>query len=194
MSIHGAALEGSTSFLRRSSMIRARFVSSLLAELKYAFFRSTRRKTKKLQRSNLFPSMIFNYGLLEGLTFLFWNSYTRHTRLEGSQLGELKYAISARYELRSKKNSFKEKLPRSYKKDRWYGQMSSKEMGDQAYSKNDWLIFRKGGTKAFMKSMALCSDMANSKDPPEAIWVLALSQIVRQVGKWNRKGSKFQDQ
>ena len=47
--------------------------------------------------------------------------------------------------------------------------MSSKQMGDQAYSKKGWLIFRKDGTKAFMKRLALCSDMANLKDPPKAI-------------------------
>ena len=47
--------------------------------------------------------------------------------------------------------------------------MSSKQMGDQAYSKRGWLIFRKEGMKAFLKRLALCSDMANSKDPPKAI-------------------------
>ena len=47
--------------------------------------------------------------------------------------------------------------------------MSSKEMGDQVYSKKGWLIFRKEGTKAFLKRLALCSDMSNSKDPPKAI-------------------------
>ena len=47
--------------------------------------------------------------------------------------------------------------------------MSSKQMGDQAYSKKDWLIFRMEGTKAFLRRLALCSDMANSKDPPKAI-------------------------
>ena len=72
--------------------------------------------------------------------------------------------------------------------------MSSRQMGDQAYLKKGWLIFRKEGTKAFLKRLALYSDMANSKDLPKAIWVLTLSQIVRRVGKWNRKGSKFQNQ
>ena len=47
--------------------------------------------------------------------------------------------------------------------------MSSKQMGDQAYLKKGKLIFRKEGTKAFMKRLALCSDMANSKDPPKAM-------------------------
>ena len=47
--------------------------------------------------------------------------------------------------------------------------MSSKQMGDQAYSKKGGLTFRKEGTKAFLKRLALCSDMANSKDPPKAI-------------------------
>ena len=57
--------------------------------------------------------------------------------------------------------------------------MSSKQIGDQAFSKKGWLIFRKEGTKAFMKRLALCSDMANSKVPPKAISVIILSQIVR---------------
>ena len=47
--------------------------------------------------------------------------------------------------------------------------MSSKQMGDQVYWKKGWLIFRKEGTKAFLKRLALCSDMSNSKDPPKAI-------------------------
>ena len=47
--------------------------------------------------------------------------------------------------------------------------MSSKQMGDLAYSKKGCLIFRKEGTKAFLKRLALCSDMSNSKDPPKAI-------------------------
>ena len=47
--------------------------------------------------------------------------------------------------------------------------MSSKKMGDQVYSKKGWLFFRKEGTKAFLKRLALCSDMFNSKDPPKAI-------------------------
>ena len=63
----------------------------------------------------------------------------------------------------------KEKLPRSYKKDRGKGQISSKQMVGQAYSKKGWLIFRKEGTKAFLKRLALYSDIANSKDPPKAI-------------------------
>ena len=42
--------------------------SSQLAELKYAFFSRTGRKTKKLRRSNLFPFTIFKHGLLEGST------------------------------------------------------------------------------------------------------------------------------
>ena len=49
--------------------------------------------------------------------------------------------------------------------------MSSKQMGDQAYSKKGWLVFRKEDTKAFIKRLALYSDMANSKDPPKVILV-----------------------
>ena len=62
------------------------------------------------------------------------------------------------------RGKFKEKLPRSYQKDRWYGQMSSKQTGDRAYSKKGWLIFRNEGTKVFLKRLALCSLCSNSKD------------------------------
>ena len=43
------------------------------------------------------------------------------------------------------------------------------KMEDEAYSKKGWLNFRKEGTKAFLKRLASCSDMANLKDPPKAI-------------------------
>ena len=72
--------------------------------------------------------------------------------------------------------------------------MSSKQMGDQAYWKKGWFIFWKEGMEAFLKRLALGSDMANSKDPPNAFWVLTLSETVRRVGKWKWKGSKFQKQ
>ena len=52
--LYDAPLEGSTSFLYRSSSSRIPLDSSGLAELKYAFFSRTGRKTKKLQRSNIF--------------------------------------------------------------------------------------------------------------------------------------------
>ena len=69
--LYDALLEGSTIFLYRSSTSRTPLDSSRLAELKYAFFSSTGRKTIKLRRSNFFPSTSFNYGLLERSTFLF---------------------------------------------------------------------------------------------------------------------------
>ena len=68
-------------------------------------FSRTGRKTKKSWRSNLFPSTIFQYGLLKESIFLLRYSYSSHTPLESSQLGEQKYAISARYDVRSKNNS-----------------------------------------------------------------------------------------
>ena len=52
--LYGAALEGSTIFLCRSSTCRMSMENCRLAELKYAFFRRTGRKTKKLPRSKLF--------------------------------------------------------------------------------------------------------------------------------------------
>ena len=69
--------------------------SCRLAELKYAIFSGTGRKTKKLRCSKLFLSTVSKHGLLEGSTFLFQYSSITHTPLESSQLGELKYAISA---------------------------------------------------------------------------------------------------
>ena len=65
-----------------------------LAELKYAFFRRTGRKTKKLPRSKLFLWTVLKDGLLEGSTILLQYSAITRTPLKSSQLGELKYAIS----------------------------------------------------------------------------------------------------
>ena len=66
--LYGAALEGSTIFLCRSSLGCTSMESCRLAELKYAIFSSTGCKTKKLPRSKLFLSMVFKHGLLEGST------------------------------------------------------------------------------------------------------------------------------
>ena len=92
---YGAALEGSTIFLYRNSLGSTAMKSCRLPELKYAIFSRTRRKTKKLQRSKLYLSMVFKHGLLEGSTFLFQYSLMTRAPLESSRLGELKYAISA---------------------------------------------------------------------------------------------------
>ena len=67
---YGAALEGSTTFLCRSSTCRMSMESYQLAELKYSFFRRTGRKTKKLPRSKLFLWTVLKHGLLEGSTVL----------------------------------------------------------------------------------------------------------------------------
>ena len=88
---YGAALEGSTIFLCRSSTCRMSRESYRLAELKYAIFSTTRRKTKKLPRSKLFLWTVFKHALLEGSTILLQYSLTP---LKSSSLGELKYAIS----------------------------------------------------------------------------------------------------
>ena len=66
--LYGAALEGSTIFLFRSSLGSTSIKSCQLADLKYAIFRSTGCKTKKLPRSKLFLSMVFKHGLLEEST------------------------------------------------------------------------------------------------------------------------------
>ena len=64
-----------------------------LAELQYAFFRRTGRKTKKLPRL-LFLWTVYKHGLLEGSTVLLQYSAITRTPYESSSLGELKYAIS----------------------------------------------------------------------------------------------------
>ena len=76
--LYGAALEGSTIFLCRSSLGCRSMESCQLADLKYAIFSRTGRKTKKSPRSKLFLSMTFKHGLLDGSTFLF--QYTSITR------------------------------------------------------------------------------------------------------------------
>ena len=67
---YGAPLERSTIFLCRSSTCRMSMESCRFAELKYAFFRRTGRKTKKLPRSKLFLRTVLKHGLLEGSTIL----------------------------------------------------------------------------------------------------------------------------
>ena len=66
--LYGGALEGWTIFLCRSSLGCTSMESCQLADLKYAIFSSTECKTKKLPRSNLFLSIVFKHGLLEGST------------------------------------------------------------------------------------------------------------------------------
>ena len=66
--LNGAALEGSTNFLCRRSLGCTSMESCQLADLKYAIFSSTGRKTKKLRRLKVFLSMVFKRGLLEGST------------------------------------------------------------------------------------------------------------------------------
>ena len=91
---YGAALEGSTIFLCRSSLGSTAMESCRLPELKHAILSRTGRKTKKFTHSKLFLSMAFKHGLLEGSTFLFQYSSMTRAPLESCQLGELKYAIS----------------------------------------------------------------------------------------------------
>ena len=66
--LYGAALEGSTIFLCRSSLGCTSMESCQLDDLKDAIFSSTGCKTKKLPRSKLLLSMVFKHGLLEGST------------------------------------------------------------------------------------------------------------------------------
>ena len=66
--LYGAALEGLTIFLCRSSLGCTSMESCQLGDLKYAIFCRTGCKTEKLPRSKLFLSMVFKHGLLEGLT------------------------------------------------------------------------------------------------------------------------------
>ena len=91
---YGAPLEGSTIFLCLSSLGSTAMESCRLAELKYAIFRRTGCKTKKLLRSKLFLSMAFKHGLLEGSTFLFQYSSMTRAPLESCRLGEFECEIS----------------------------------------------------------------------------------------------------
>ena len=91
---HGAALEGATIFLCRSSLGSTAIKSCQLPELKYAIFIRTGHKTKKITALEAL-SMAFKHGLLEGSTFLFQYSSMTRAPLESCRLGELKYAISA---------------------------------------------------------------------------------------------------
>ena len=93
--LYDAPLEGSTIFIYRSSLGHTSMESCRLAELKYAIFSGTGRKTKKLRCSKLFLLTVSNHGLLDEYTFLFQYSSITRTPLESSRLGELKYAISA---------------------------------------------------------------------------------------------------
>ena len=69
--LYDAPLEGSTIFLYRSSLGRTSMESRRLAELKYAIFSKTGRKTKRLRCSKLFLLTVSKHGLPEGSTFLF---------------------------------------------------------------------------------------------------------------------------
>ena len=102
---YDAPLEGSTIFLYRMSTSRTPLNSFRQRELRYAFFSRTGRYTKKLRRSNLFPSTIFKHRLLEGSTILLQYSAITRTPLKRSQLGELKHAISAGYDVKLKNKS-----------------------------------------------------------------------------------------
>ena len=99
----GAPLEGSTIFLCRSSTCHMSMESYRLTDLKYAIFRRTGRKTKKLPRSKLFLSMAFKHGLLDGSTFLFQYSSMTREPLESCRLPELKYAFFRRTGRKTKK-------------------------------------------------------------------------------------------
>ena len=68
---YGSVLEESTFFLCRSFLGSTAMENGRLAELKYAIFSRTGRKTKKLQRSDLFPSMVFKNGLQDRSMFPF---------------------------------------------------------------------------------------------------------------------------
>ena len=81
--------------------------SCRLAELKYAIYRRTGRKTKKLQRLKLLLSTVLKHGLLQGSTILLQYSAIARTPLESSRLGDLKYAISSGEDVRPKNKSIR---------------------------------------------------------------------------------------
>ena len=99
---YGAPLEESTIFLCRSSLGSTSLESCRLTELKYAICSRRGRKTKKLRCSNLFLSMVFKHGLLEGSTFLFQYSSMIRAPLESSRLAEFECEISPGQDVRQK--------------------------------------------------------------------------------------------
>ena len=105
--LYDALLEGSTIFLNHSSTCGMSMESYRFAQLKYAIFSRTGRKTKKSQRSKLFLWTVFKHGLLEGSTILLQYSAITRTKLESSLLGELKYAISPGKDIRPKNKSIR---------------------------------------------------------------------------------------
>ena len=92
--LYDAPLEGSTIFLNRSSTCGMSMESYRLAELIYAIFSRTGRKTKKSWRSELFLWTVFKHGLLEGSTILLQYSAISCTKFESSLLGEFECEIS----------------------------------------------------------------------------------------------------
>ena len=91
---YGAPLEGSTNFLRRTSLGCTSMESCQLADLKYAILSRRGFKSKKLPLSRLFLSMAFKHGFLEGSTFLFQYSSMTRAPLGSSRLGEFECEIS----------------------------------------------------------------------------------------------------
>ena len=76
LSIYHAPGEGSTISLQRSSTNGTPLESSRLADLKYSFLSRTGRKTKKLQRSNLFHWQSLSMGF-KGDRHFYFNIATR---------------------------------------------------------------------------------------------------------------------
>ena len=101
------ASRGIDNFLNSSFKCHMSEESYRLAEFKYAIFVRTGRKTKKLWRSELFLWTVFKHGLLEGSTILLKYSAITRIPLESSPLGELKYAISAGWDVRPKTKSIR---------------------------------------------------------------------------------------
>ena len=104
---YGAALEGSTIFLCRTSLGSTAMESCPLTELKYAILSRAGRKTKKLPRSKLFLSIVFKHGLPEGSTFLFQYSSMTRAPLESCRLGEFECEISPGKDLTQKSYGFR---------------------------------------------------------------------------------------
>ena len=68
--LYDAPADGSTIFLYRRSLGRTSLKSCRLAQLKYAVFSRTERKTKKLRRLKRFVWTVIKHGLLEGQFYL----------------------------------------------------------------------------------------------------------------------------
>ena len=106
-------LEGSTFLFQYSSITRTPLESSRLGGQIYAISAGQdvilKNEHSKVQKMTLCDERTWSlqYGLPEESTFILRYSYSRHTPLDSSRLGEQKYAVSTRQHITLKNNSFR---------------------------------------------------------------------------------------